>query len=70
MGHAGPVDVTADLQARASAADVFQWVDELSLYPRWLDLVRVYTLDRPASEAYHNLGTNGTAGYWWRSVPA
>ena len=37
---------------------------------RWLDLVRVDTLDRPASEAYHNLGTNGTAGYWWRSVPA
>lgn len=39
MGHAGRVDVTADLQARAAAPAVFRWVDDLSLYPQWLELV-------------------------------
>jgi hypothetical protein len=33
------VDVVADMQARAAAPAVFRWVDDLSLYPRWLDLV-------------------------------
>jgi hypothetical protein len=33
------VDVVADLQARADAPAVFAWVDDLALYPRWLELV-------------------------------
>jgi hypothetical protein len=33
------VDVTADLRARAAAADVFRWVDDLARYPEWLELV-------------------------------
>ena len=33
------MDVTADLQARAEAAAVFGWVDDLARYPQWLEMV-------------------------------
>jgi hypothetical protein len=33
------VDVSADLEAPCSAADLYIWVSDLSRYPAWLDIV-------------------------------
>jgi hypothetical protein len=33
------VDVTADLVAPCSPAELFAWVDDLGRYPQWLDIV-------------------------------
>jgi hypothetical protein len=33
------VDVTADLDAPCTPADLFEWVDDLARYPQWLEIV-------------------------------
>lgn len=46
VGHAGPVDVTAEMQTIASPQAVFACVDDLARYPQWLGLItRAVPLD-------------------------
>jgi Polyketide cyclase / dehydrase and lipid transport len=33
------VDVTAELDARCSAPELFEWIEDLERYPSWLDIV-------------------------------
>jgi len=33
------MDITADLHAPCSPDDLFEWVDDLGRYPRWLEIV-------------------------------
>lgn len=39
IGHTDRVDVVADVDLSCRDQDLFVWVDDLSRYPRWLDIV-------------------------------
>ncbi|WP_436776423.1 hypothetical protein [Yinghuangia sp. YIM S09857] len=62
---------------RVSAPGQVWWIDpstaaallETLHRVRWLDVVSLGSAAGTGSETYRNLGDNGSAGYWWRSVP-
>ncbi len=43
------MDVRADLEAPCDPADLFAWVDDLSRYPSWLDIVPRSEVAEPAT---------------------
>jgi hypothetical protein len=51
------VDVTANLDAPCSRETLFEWVADLSRYPRWLDIV-------PRAVPADNGGDDGDAPAW------
>lgn len=47
VGHAGAVDVTAEMETDAAPDVLFAWIDDLGRYPRWLGLVTRATPAEP-----------------------
>lgn len=54
--HTGGVDVVADLDLPCSQEALFAWVDDLSRYPRWLDIV---ARAEPAADGPVQAGAGG-----------
>ena len=61
------MDVTATLDTPVSAAALFPWVDDLSRYPRWLDIVPRAEPDGATADAAWIVDLRGRLGPFARS---
>ncbi|MEY2570266.1 MAG: hypothetical protein QOE63_616, partial [Acidimicrobiaceae bacterium] len=65
--NTGAVDVTAKLEAPVSVEQLFPWVEDLSRYPRWLDIVPRAEPDGADQDAAWIVDLRGRLGPFARS---